>query len=158
MRSLIPWTYRSITRLGLLGSFIWLEACMTEARMEMRPLVSGDVFTERLGARHHLPRFQGERKGQSRDQIRFLCLALYVFWTSGQHFVLASKRKDESALRLSTPATPVDVSVTHRQSNQCPRWRHYVLIAETAPARLPLTSAAGASTARGLTWSRAPPL
>lgn len=105
MRSLIPWTYRSITRLGLLGSFIWLEACMTEARMEMRPLVSGDVFTERLGARHHLPRFQGERKGQSRDQIRFLCLALYVFWTSGQHFVLASKRKDESAPRLSTLAT-----------------------------------------------------
>jgi hypothetical protein len=64
-----------------------------------------------------LASLSGERKGQSRDQIRFLCLALYVFWTSGQHFVLASKRKDESALRLSTPATPVDVSVTHRQSN-----------------------------------------
>lgn len=158
MRSLIPWTYRSTTRLGLLGSFIWLEACMTEARMEMRPLVSGDVFTERLGARHHLPRFQGrERDNLATKSVSYawlcMCSGLLVN-------ILYWQVSERTRVPLDCPHWPlsVDVSVTHRQSNQCPRWRHYVLIAETAPARLPLTSAAGASTARGLTWSRAPPL
>jgi hypothetical protein len=149
MRSLIPWTYRSITRLGLLGSFIWLEACMTEARMEMRPLVSGDVFTERLGARHHLPRFQGrERDNLATKSVSYawlcMCSGLLVN-------ILYWQVSERTRVPFDCPHRPL-LSTCRSRTGRATNVQGGDTMCSSRRLPLPLTSAAGASTARGLTW------